>query len=337
MSVNLASASDCVKIWEVSSAGECTLKSQTSKLCDISNSLSWNHTNQVLAHSGNVRSIKLIQSSNGVFLSSVPFTESGIEYEESVVSACFSSNSRYLACGIGKYAHLWDLKKHELKFTSDCYRDYVTVVSTFSEGNLAVGDKSGCLRFVDMKTGKSSSDIVYKDGCALNCFQVSGSTQSRIVAGYQDGYFGVYDIANGKLLNGNNFQTSSLSCLSVSPVNSRLVVTSGINGKVILNDITSSTGSPTASIDIGDRVHCVSFHENGLLCAVGTNSGHILMYDWRNCRSPISKTEGHAPFPIYSLCFQVINLISLLLLFFGLVVMLLFDRLVKRVEVMLVS
>jgi WD40 repeat protein len=146
MSQLIASVSENLQIWEFINENDCKLKST----CDFSNgkptSLSWNHTNQVVAVGLTDKRIDLVHSETGKILSSVPFT-SKEEILEEVKAVKFSGNSRYLASAEGNSVKLWDLKKRTLKAQLPSFKDSVISVSFFADGTIAAGDRGGDLNF----------------------------------------------------------------------------------------------------------------------------------------------------------------------------------------------
>ena len=57
-------------------------------------------------------------------------------------------------------------------------------------------------------------------------------------------------------------------------------------------------------IEIADRLTCVSFHEDAIHVAVGSHSGGLYVYDWRNVSAPVCRVEGHSPFAVGAISFQ---------------------------------
>ena len=47
------------------------------------------------------------------------------------------------------------------------------------------------------------------------------------------------------------------------------------------------------------------FHDDAVHCAVGTQSGHVLLYDWRQVRAPVAKVEADRETAVAALAFQV--------------------------------
>ena len=133
----LASGAESVKIWQCNEAHTLSLVSKSLPFSHPVNCISWNHSNQVLAAACDQLKISLIQVNNGQLMSLVPFSNSlqatlqdpSSSYISSpadlemydkfnVKHVSFSGNSRFIACGIDKYLHLWDLKRKVIKFSS---------------------------------------------------------------------------------------------------------------------------------------------------------------------------------------------------------------------------
>ena len=273
------------------------------------NGLSWNHTNQVIAIGGSGRKARLIQASNGAILSTIPFTDlSNIEYMDKEIGAIsFSSNSRYLATGTGSNIEIWDLKNRTIRSQFTSHKGNINSLLFFPDGNIIAGDITGSIRIWDVKNETSSGEMNYNK-ISLKCLELSPqitNSNFKIAAGYDDGSIVVWDASSLKNIRHQIVHKGIVMDLSYSPKNPRLVATAGFDGRLSLVDTASKTNDPSAFIDVGDRLTCVSFHEDAIHCAVGTNSGDILIYDWRNVRKPVCKIEAHNPYPVRALQFQL--------------------------------
>lgn len=61
---------------------------------------------------------------------------------------------------------------------------------------------------------------------------------------------------------------------------------------------------------VGEHVTAISFHDSAVYTAVGTLSGYIYVYDWRNPKKPVCQMPAHSPHPVRQLLFQVRNMYS---------------------------
>ena len=84
------------------------------------------------------------------------------------------------------------------------------------------------------------------------------------------------------------------------------MASSGKDGVINLTDITSSSPSivPAISIRTSNDIRALSFHTSSLYISVGTVSGYIYLYDWRNTKKPIVEIPSYNHQPIYGLMFQ---------------------------------
>ena len=277
---------------------------------DSYNDLAWNHTNQVIAVGGASRVINLFQVSNGSLLTSIPFSDnknnnSSDDITSADVTALgFSSNSRYLAAASGAVVFLYDLKRKNCKSKFIGHRDDISALTFFSEGEILAGDISGCMRIWSLKTETSSAELLKDNKSGLNCVQLAPLGPGRIAAGYTDGALYVWDPETLQPVRKQVVHTGPLTGLAYSPKNPRLIATVGLDGRLALVDTGSkSLAAPSAFIDIGDRLTTTSFYEDAIHCAVGSNSGSILLYDWRNVRKPVCRVDAHSPYPVKKISF----------------------------------
>ena len=267
-------------------------------------SLSWNHTNQVIAVGLTGRKIDLVQASNGQVLSSLPFTAEEPIADE-IAAVKFSGNSRYLASASGNVVQLWDLKKRCLKTTLNGHTNAVTCVSFFADGSISAGDRAGTIRIWDIKADQSSfQEINAVASGSVTCMHLSYTGPCRIAAGYNDGSLCLWDPVTLTQLRRQQVHQLRMSALAFSPKNPRLVATAGIDGRLVLVDMGAKTTELSAAVEIGDALTAVSFHEDAIHCAVGTVKGNVLIYDWRNVRKPIVTIETSTS-PVRDVTFQV--------------------------------
>jgi len=271
--------------------------------------VAWNHTNQVLAVGGSKPTISLIQANNGQLLSTIPFTAEQV-FQGSVSALAFSSNSRYLASACGKFVHLWDLKRRNMKAYFGEAGGTVSCVAVSTDGasggDIVAGDASGAVRIWDMK--QQYRVLPSSSAGAAMCLQLSCLGPYRVAAGFSDGALNVWDYQTSALLRSQVVHNNghALTGLAHSPKNAKLIATVGSDGRVTLIDTASNPATPpSATIDVGDKLTSISFQDDAIHCAVGTNSGYVLLFDWRNVRKPVAKIDAHMPYPVSAVAFQV--------------------------------
>lgn len=284
---------------------------------DSLKSCCFNHTNQVVVVGGSAKRLSLVQVGTGQILSTIPFTDPTTgselfpgEIAHGIDSVSFSPTSRYLAAGAGGNVYLYDLKRRVLK---NCYKGLrassVPSVAFTMDGDLVAGDSLGTIKIWDQKTDLAREmTLPVSDAfpqTSLMQLDISPSGALRIAAGYADGSLGIWDPLTLQLLRRQTVHTGALCSVSYSPKNPRLVATAGSDGRLALIDTGSKTNSdPSAVCEVGDRLTSASFNEDAIRCAVGTNSGSILVYDWRNVRKPVCKIDAHNPYPVVFLQFN---------------------------------
>jgi WD40 repeat protein len=135
---------------------------------------------------------------------------------------------------------------------------------------------------------------------------ISQGVQTKLASGHSDGAASIWDLGSSSHLRHQSVHTGQLTGLSFSPKNSRLLATSGSDGRINLVDTASkSSTDPSASVNVGERLTCIAFSPDGIHSAVGTETGRIFLFDWRNLRSPVVVSEAHTPSPVKQLSFQV--------------------------------
>ena len=241
---------EAVKIWRLSSS--CEKVDEIIAPLDVKGKLlniSWNHTNQVIAISNTFGEVQLFHSQTGELLSNIPFDSNTSSKHYPSHSLSFSENSRYLSQSIQSSVLMWDLKKRILKNNFICGSD-VAALSYLQDSKLAAGDVSGTVYLWDLKTNQLHGSIAPADTdlCSITHMK---SASSRIATSLSDGRLNIYDINTMKLIRTQSIHSQSVSGMSFSPKNSRLIASCGLDGTLSLTDILSKTQEPTASIVTG--------------------------------------------------------------------------------------
>lgn len=303
----LASVSDSLKVWDVSNFDrDCRLCSSQRSISEYL-CLSWNHTNQVVAVGGRENKVHIVQASNGSVLQSFQVTETALTNFK-VPTLSFSHNSRYLTIGVESSIQLWDLKKRQVKHVLTGHKSSVVSLQFNSNGDFFGADEEGSIKLWSSKSYEAVNITEDNRGVrpihSLTKLAIS-PIAPVVAAGYDDGSLRVWDIANGiNTVCQLPLHMSKLTDISCSTKNSRLLATSSLDDHIHLID----TGAPSryvcSTINVEQRVSAISFHEDGMHCAVGATDGTIIIYDWRNTSEPVSITDAHGPFPVQALSFQ---------------------------------
>eukprot|EP01033_Poteriospumella_lacustris_P007165 gene7165-5157_t len=302
----IASVSDSLKVWDVDDDRQLklrnTVKSTSEYLC-----LSWNHTNQVIAVGGRENKVHIVHAANGRLLQSLQVTETVLS-KFKVPTLSFSHNSRYLAVGFESIIQLWDLKERQIKNVLTGHKSPLVSVQFNSSGDFFGADEEGSIKLWSPKTYEAVNITEDNRGVrpiySLTKLAIS-SIVPVVAAGYDDGTLRVWDIANGiNPIFQLPVHVSKITDISCSTKNSRLIATASLDEHIHLIDTDAPSRHICSSIHVEQRISAISFHEDGMHCAVGAMDGTILMYDWRNTTEPVSITGAHEPFPVQALSFQ---------------------------------
>lgn len=304
MSFLASTASDTLKVWQFVGAEGFKLVTSSEYPREHLASLSWNHTNQVVATAGIGRRVYLVNVSTGQMMSSLPSENDSLLGD--IKSLSFSSNSRSLAAGADQLIYVWDMKTRHLTSTLQGHRGLLSAVKFFPDGRLATGDASGALRIWNVKECVSTPDLVPTTSVSsMTCLEISLTSPTRIACGYEDGGLCIWDPTSNMIQRQQILHAGVMTSVAFSPKNPKLVATGGHDGRINLVDVGSkNTGDPSASIDVGERISAISFHEDSIYAAVGSTVGNILLYDWRSVRKPVTRIPAHKPSCITSMSFQ---------------------------------
>jgi hypothetical protein len=313
----LASVADSVRVWRYEAGDVLSPVSQPffAHGVDELHAISWNHTNQVVATAGG-NQINLIHAQHGQLLSSIPFTDTTdntrIVFDGEIRSLAFSSNSRIIASSSGRSLHVWDLKRRVLKAYLTGHRNRINAVACLHEGEIISGDNGGVIRLWDASHSNSNFfEMVPGDDSPTNtsvtCVRPTILGSTKFAAGYSNGSVSMWDPKTGSMLRKLRVCPSgnAVSGLSFSPRNAKLMACCGVDGRLALVDISSHARSdtPSAFTDCGHHLTSISFHEDAIHSVVGTQSGQLLVYDWRSFKLPVSTVEAHG-YPIKAAAFQ---------------------------------
>ena len=274
--------------------------------------LAWNHNQQVVAVGGTSQKLHLVQASTGQTLSSLPIDERD-SFVGDVRALSFSHNSRYLASGIDKDVVIWDLKKRSIKTRLNGHKAVIKCLQFNNEGAVLSGDASGAMIIWNIDQSSRSKELInpgYRS--PMHCLKLSPNNQRLCCCGYGDGSVTIWDIQSLTSINRCvQAHEAAVTSIAYSPKNDRLIATGGKDGKLNLVDLGNKQDkySPAVSLNIGEPISTISFHDSALYTAVGTERGYIHVYDWRDSRKPVVQFAAHNPMPVYELAFQVIYVI----------------------------
>lgn len=211
-------------------------------------------------------------------------------------SCCYSSSSsRYLAvgCKTGELC-LWDNNNNKIvkRFKGD---DTGVSRLTFCRGDshLASGSRSGTVQLHNVTSGVVSRlDVpTASQSACVRDLRFSPCRASQLGAAFSSGHVCVWDVKRtGSAAPSRPFRepfhAAPATALCFSPVNTRFLVTAGLDKTLVCFDLTSHSvvkkqtcGAPVTSLD---------FSPDGRFLLVGTTRGRVEVYDLMNLGQPFN-------------------------------------------------
>eukprot|EP01039_Chlorochromonas_danica_P000271 gene271-290_t len=283
----LASVGDSLKIWSSNESDPSSLVSKSryeSKKDSVYQTVSWNHTNQVVAIGGNDPKVDIIQVNNGQLISSLTLSESKLSNIQ-VRAVAFSQNSRYLACALGSPIQLWDMKKRQIKAVFTGHSHPIVSLGFLPSGEAYAADASGKVKLWSAKSSTAAVHELVDDSSQesrstiqLSCMAMS-SISPVLTTGYSDGSLKVWDALTGShadtLLRNQRCHRDRVTAIACSPKNSRLIASVSLDGKLSLIDTGSKTMTDVcAGCQTEEVLTALSFHEDGIHSVVVTIPAH---------------------------------------------------------------
>lgn len=275
-------------------------------------SVAWNHSNQVLIVDDEQQAkVFLLVVTNGQLYPPQSLSDNQPAKSSNHLGCiAISNNSRYLAVARGISIQLWDMKRKNVKMVFEGHTAPLVVLQFTTTGDLYSADETGAINLWSTKSVNPIHEISESvDGTSLKltCMQLAPSN-NLMVAGYSDGTVRVWDIIEGKSqqTQEQKLHNGAVKGLSCSPRNNKLVATIGEDEKLLLFDTSAKKAKDVvASIHVKKTLTTVAFHENGMQASVGTEDGMLLMYDWRNVKTPVYSMVAHDGHPVHALAYQV--------------------------------
>ncbi|XP_077374021.1 protein NEDD1 isoform X2 [Festucalex cinctus] len=294
----LLSTGDAVKIWDADSMTLLETFNPHSGSHAVAQAC-WTANNQhvVSASSGGDKI-----AVTGVKSSGVPLLELGQGKGQTRVS--LSSSSQFLASGgLDRCVHIWDLKTSRLQRSLKDLADEVTCVSfNANDSLLASGSAGGHLVLYSLTTNTSSKVFGHGSQQPVRDLGLSWLKRSLLGSVSDGGCLTLWDANTQKELHAfRAAHKAPGSALAFSPASELLVVSVGLDKKIVCYDTASKI--VLRCIRAESPLTAVTFTPDGSGVLVGSVLGHVLRYDLRNSAAPAGVTPAHAT-SVTSLRFQ---------------------------------
>lgn len=201
----------------------------------------------------------------------------------------FGGKSRYLTIGDTSGAIcLWDLKKKTR------VRHYFHSGTTSLQAALDPKDTHvlsltwNALHVFRLREGTLAASL--SGTCHYTTFSASVLETSRVAIGTKTGIVDLWDISSKSIMHSFSPHTRAVTGVAFSAVSKLLLASACIDETLIFSD--TATGKTIQRMELGSPASSLSFHGDGLTCAVGTESGLVLVYDLRQPNDPIASYQA---------------------------------------------
>ncbi|NXW97786.1 NEDD1 protein, partial [Larus smithsonianus] len=286
--IRFASSGDDVKIWDSSSLTVLEQFNPHTPTHPVS-SLCWASNNRYLA-TASAAGDKIVVSS----CKSKPV--SLFEIAEGAKQTCVSlnSSSSYIVSGgLDNTVNIWDLKSRKVYRSLKDHKDEVTCVTyNWNDCYIASGSLSGEIILHSVTTNLSSTPFGYSSRQPIRHLKYSSFKKSLLGSVSDSGGVTLWDVnSQSPYHNFENTHKAPASEICFSPVNKLLLVTVGLDKRIILYDTSSKKLLTTIVADF--PLTTVDFMPDGTTLAIGCSRGKICQYDLRQLTSPVKTVIAH--------------------------------------------
>ncbi|XP_044048233.1 protein NEDD1 isoform X2 [Siniperca chuatsi] len=284
----LVSTGDCVKIWDAVSMAPLEQFNPHSTSHPVAQAC-WSSNNHYLV-SASSSGDKLVVSS----LKATPVPVVELAEGKKQTRVCLSSSSQFLVSGgLDHCVHIWDLKTKRLHRSLKDHKEEVTCVSfNANDSYIASGSTSGDLVLHSLTTNLSSKAFGHGSNQPVHDLRLSTLKRSLLGSVSDSGTVVLWDSNTQKEL--HVFESAHKapgSGLAFSPASELLVVSVGLDKKIVCFDTTSKI--VLRSIRVDSPLTSVDFTLDGTGLVVGSTQGKIYQYDLRNSSAPTRITVAH--------------------------------------------
>lgn len=190
----------------------------------------------------------------------------------------FGVKSRYLLVGDDAGAVcLWDLKKKTR--VRHYFHSHASLQATLDPNDtnvLSLSETS--LNMFRLREATLAASIT--GSSRFTKFSTSLLEPNSVVIGTRIGSVELYDVSLQSKIASISPHTGPVTSVAFSKVNRLLLASTSVDETLAFSD--TSTSKIVQRMTLGSPATCMSFHDDGCTCAVGTDSGSVLVYDLRN-------------------------------------------------------
>ncbi|XP_009977646.1 PREDICTED: protein NEDD1 [Tauraco erythrolophus] len=287
-SIHFASSGDDIKIWDSSSLTAVEQFNPHTPSHPVS-SLCWSSNNKYLA-TASAAGDKIVVSS--CKSKPVPLFEIAEGAKQTCVSLN-SSSSYIVSGGLDNTVNIWDLKSRKVYRSLKDHKDEVTCITyNWNDCYVASGSLSGEIILHSVTTNLSSTPFGYGSRQPIRHLKYSSFKKSLLGSVSDSGNVTLWDVnSQNPYHNFENTHKAPASEICFSPVNKLLLVTVGLDKRIILYDTSSKKLLTTIVADF--PLTTVDFMPDGTTLTIGCSRGKICQYDLRQLTSPVKTVMAH--------------------------------------------
>ena len=204
-------------------------------------------------------------------------------------SVAFGGKSRYLTVGDTSGAIcLWDLKK-KTRVRHYFHSGTASLQAALDPKDTHVLSLTwSALHAFRLREGTLAASL--SGTCHYTTFSTSVLENSRVAIGTKTGVVDLWDISSQSRIGSLSPHTGAVTGVAFSAVSKLLLASACIDETLIFSD--TATGKTVQRMELESPASSLSFHGDGITCAVGTESGLALVYDLRQPNDPIASYQA---------------------------------------------
>jgi len=189
--------------------------------------------------------------------------------------------------------HIYDLSRQKVSKSFRLKSRVSSFVLNNCDAYLAAGCDDGSIQLVTVATNQTSLPMLATKctGQRISAVQYSPCKPSFLGASCESGVLSFWDCNTNKNIFSLSPHVAPAKDLSFSPINANLVLSVGLDKKLVCCDPSSRKSLMT--IHCEQPLTCVDFDQDGVTLAVGTSRGKLLVYDLRNSKAPVESFAAH--------------------------------------------